>query len=52
MLGLLMGDVPEDVLEENVANAMSDMDANKDGKVTWEEFFAFAKIQNKCIFCW
>jgi len=48
MLGLLMGDVPEDVLEENVANAMSDMDANKDGKVTWEEFFAFAKIQNKC----
>ncbi len=43
-----MGGVREEFLEENIASFMSEMDVNKDGKVTWEDFFAFYKIQNNC----
>lgn len=48
MLRQLVGDVPQSDLESVVADAMKDMDANGDGKVTWDEFFSFAKKQNHC----
>ncbi len=44
---LLFG-VREEFPEENIARFMSEMDVNKGCKVTWEDFFAFYKIQNNC----